>query len=114
MTLDCLHHMEISGRFNFSHATLASDKICSSDAVVEVNPNDLFVEDEWRHAYERRKGIWKQHAIEHGHLASTSSKESVEPSVSINFGEELHHASSSAVPDLSPSIVQQVQQNTRE
>jgi hypothetical protein len=46
MTIDSLHHMEISGQFNLPYHTLRNDRNCANDVVVEVNPNDLSMEDE--------------------------------------------------------------------
>ena len=57
VSLTCLHHMESSGHLDIPPGPCVIDVTTSTNN--EEVGNDCHLEDEWKHAYDKRKNKWK-------------------------------------------------------
>ena len=57
VTISCLHHIELSGRFAFVHP--ANNGASPTGDNLEEIGADRLLEDEWRHAYDVQRDNWK-------------------------------------------------------
>lgn len=111
VTLDCLHHMEIAGRFISVPNCMPLESNDSTDAHVnEIDKDNLTMEDEWQHAYDVRKEAWKQRAVQHGLVPLSSPISTRISDVRIASGTDFRHAvdvsTAEIASDNGPLIIQ--------